>query len=126
MWAEGCLGRPIARWASHEVEALGEFSTWINEVELPAFGDASGHGVAAAVYTIVHQDSGITQGLVAAKARLVKQRMSIPRLELVAGHKAANSMENVRRALNRELKIYDDDVDDNAAKQWYHWLKEHK
>ena len=26
----------------------------------------------------------------------------------------------------RELKIYDDDVDENATKEWYHWLKEHK
>ena len=27
---------------------------------------------------------------------------------------------------NRELKIYDDDVVENARKQWYHCLKEHK
>ena len=25
--------------------------------------------------------------------------------------------------VNRELKIYDDDVVENARKQWYHWLK---
>ena len=31
-----------------------------------------------------------------------------------------------RRPCVRELKIYDDDVDENAAKQRYHWLKEHK
>ena len=36
---------------------------------------------------------------------------------------------NVRyrlRFVNRDLKIYDGDVDDNATKQCYHWLKEHK
>ena len=45
----------------------------INAVELHAFGDASGRGVAAAVYAVVRQNSGTTQGLVAAKARLAKQ-----------------------------------------------------
>ena len=80
--------------------ALAPYQEPINEVELHAFGDASGSGVAAAVYAVVRQDSGTTQGLVAAKARLAKQRLTIPRLELVAGHMAANSVDNVRRALD--------------------------
>ena len=80
--------------------ALAPYQEPINEVELHAFGDASGCGVAAAVYAVVRQDSGTTQGLVAAKARLAKQRLTIPRLELVAGHMAANSVDNVRRALD--------------------------
>ena len=72
----------------------------INAVELHAFGDASGRGVAAAVYAVVRQDSGTTQGLVAAKARLAKQRLTIPRLELVAGHMAVNSVDNIRHVLD--------------------------
>ena len=72
----------------------------IDAVELHAFGDASGRGVAAAVYAVVRQDSGTTQGLVAAKARLAKQRLTIPRLELVAGHMAVNSVDNIRHALD--------------------------
>ena len=80
--------------------ALAPYQEPINEVELHAFGDASGCGVATAVYTVVRQDSGTTQGLVAAKARLAKQRLTIPRLELVAGHMAANSVDNIRRALD--------------------------
>ena len=44
-----------------------------NAVELHAFGDASGRGVAAALYPVVRQDSGTTQGLVVAKVSLAKQ-----------------------------------------------------
>ena len=72
----------------------------INAVELRAFGDAGGRGVTAAVYAFVRQDSGTTQDLVAAKARLAKQRLTIPRLELVAGHMAVNSVDNIRHALD--------------------------
>ena len=68
-------------------------------MELHSFGDASGQGVSAAVYAVVRQASGTTQGLVAAKERLAKQRLTIPRLELVAGHMAVNLVDNVRRAL---------------------------
>ena len=55
----------------------------VDAVELHAFGDASGRGVATAVYAVVSQASGVTQGLVAAKSRLAKQGLTIPRLELV-------------------------------------------
>ena len=71
----------------------------VDAVELHAFGDASGRGVATAVYAVVSQASGVTQGLIAAKSRLAKQGLTIPRLELVAGHMAANAVDNVRRAL---------------------------
>ena len=75
------------RWESdlpEDIVVTRTFSPYrepINAVELHAFGNASKRGVAAAVY-----DSGTTQGLVAAKARLAKQRLTIPILELVAGH----------------------------------------
>ena len=52
----------------------------IEAIVLHAFGDASGQGVAAAVYAVVQQESGVRQGLVAAKARLAKQGLTIPRL----------------------------------------------
>ena len=55
-----------------------------------AFSDASGYGVSPAVSAVVTQDSGVTQGLVTAKSRLAKQELTIPRLELVSGHMAAN------------------------------------
>ena len=42
----------------------------INNIALHAFGDASGCGVAAAIYAIVQQESSINQGPVVARARL--------------------------------------------------------
>ena len=68
-------------------------------LELHAFGDASTYGVGAAVYSIVRQRGGITQTLVTVKARLAKKDLTIPRLELVSAHMAANLLINVRNAL---------------------------
>ena len=79
--------------------SLATFREPIQEVQLHAFGDASSYGVSAAVYAVVTQDSGVTQGLVTAKSRLAKQGLTIPRLELVSGHMAANVAVNVRNAL---------------------------
>ena len=42
----------------------------ISSVSLHAFGDASKDGVAAAVYAVVEQEHGITQGLVCSKSRI--------------------------------------------------------
>jgi len=71
----------------------------IQEIQLHAFGDASGYGVCEAIYAVVSQSSGISQGLITAKSRLAKERLTIPRLELTAGHMAINLASNVRDAL---------------------------
>ena len=71
----------------------------IQSIQLHVFGDASGKGVAAAVYAVVVQESSTNQGLVAAKARLAKQGLTIPRQELVSGHMAVNLVTNVSEAL---------------------------
>ena len=71
----------------------------IQSIQLHAFGDASGKGVAAAVFAVVVQESGTNQGLVAAKARLAKRGLTIPRQELVSGHMAVNLGMNVCEAL---------------------------
>ena len=86
--AEVTTSRPIAPYC----EA-------VCSLELHAFGDASTYGVEAAVYSIVRQRGGITQTLVTAKARLAKKDLTIPRLELVSVHMAANLFINVRNAL---------------------------
>ena len=39
----------------------------VAEIELHSFGDASSHGVCAAVYAAVRQGDEVTQGLVCAK-----------------------------------------------------------
>lgn len=76
-----------------------QFQEPIISIALHVFGDASGVGVAAAAFTVVTQPSGVTQGMVAAKARLAKQGLSIPRLELVAGHMAATLATNIKEVL---------------------------
>ncbi len=73
----------------------------ISSIDLHAFGDTSGQGTAAAVYAVVHQARGVTQGLVTAKARLAKKELTIPRLELVSGQMAANLLDNVKKVLKR-------------------------
>lgn len=71
----------------------------IEKIELHAFGDASGKGVAAAAYAVFKQPSTLNKGLVAAKARLAKQGPTIPRRELVSGHMAVKLLSNVQDAL---------------------------
>ena len=97
------------RWRKWEEETPGEYSVprsitrheeEIEAVELHAFSDASIKGVGAAVYSVVHQPSGTTQQLVAAKGRLAKKNLTIPRLELVGAHMATNLLINVRNALD--------------------------
>ena len=55
--------------------------------------------MAAAVYTVVVQEEGVDQVLVASRARLAKKGLTIPRLELVSGHMAVNILSNVSEAL---------------------------
>ena len=71
----------------------------IQEVQLHSFGDASKKGLCAVVYAVLQQESGKVQRLVTAKSRLAKTNLTIPRLELVAGHMAVNLAVNVRNAL---------------------------
>ena len=70
---------------------------------LHSFGDASSDGVSAVVYSVVEQPSGVTQRLVAARTRLAKRGLTIPRLELVASHMAVNLLSNVYRYLESYL-----------------------
>ena len=88
-------------------------------LELHAFGDASANGVGAVVYSVVRQNGGSTQRLVSVKARLAKEGLTIPRLELVSAHMAANLVTNVRNALQGlpELTIYGW-LDSTVALHW--------
>ena len=47
------------------------------------------------VYTVVKQETHVSQGLVCAKGRLAKQGLTIPRKELVSAHMAVNLLDNV-------------------------------
>ena len=75
------------------------FQQAVESVELHAFGDASVEGVGAVVYSVVRQESGVTVSLVAAKSRLTKKSLTVPRLKLVGAHMATNLVINVRNAL---------------------------
>ena len=79
--------------------ALPKHQERISNIELHCFGNTSGRGISAAVYAIVSQPSGDSVGLVAAKSRLAKQGLTIPRLELVSGHMATNLIVNVKESL---------------------------
>ena len=76
----------------------------------------------ATVFAVVQQPSGSNQGLLTAKSRLSKKGLTIPRLELVSGHMAANLVHNVKKALegfpvNRVVGWLDSSVA-------LHWIRE--
>ena len=91
----------------------------ILSIDLHTFGDASGKGVAAAVYAVVEQPSGTNQGLVTAKSRLANKGLLIPRLEIVAGYMAENLVQNVKEVLKgfpvRSVNIW---LDSTVALHW--------
>ena len=72
----------------------------ITDIVLHCFGDTSKRGVSAAVYGVISQPSGNSVGLIAAKARLAKQGLTIPRLELVSVHMASNLIMNVKEGIS--------------------------
>ena len=56
-------------------------------------------GTCAVVYALVFQPNGTQQNIIASKSRLAKQKLSIPKLELVATHMVANLADNIKTAL---------------------------
>ena len=81
---------------------LAPYRDPLQSITLHGFGDASKNGVAAVVYAVAKQESGTTRGIVCSKSRLAKKNLTIPRLELVAGHMTANLVTNVERAIGSE------------------------
>jgi hypothetical protein len=73
----------------------------IKEVHLHIFADASNLACASATIAVVEHASGTVKGLLTAKARISKRNTSIPRLELISGHMAANMAKNVCKALKQ-------------------------
>ena len=58
-------------------------------------------GTCAVAYAVVFQRNGTQQNIIASKSLLAKQKLSIPRLELVAAHMAANLADNIKTALTK-------------------------
>ena len=74
----------------------------IEAIDLHVFGDASISETAAAVYAVIYQSSQVSQGLVTAEAWLSKKDLTVPRLEPVAMHMAANLCQSLKSALERK------------------------
>ncbi len=117
-WKQFCENLPTK---IETVRSLCRYKEEIESVDLHAFGDASNLGTSACVYVVVRQPSGISQGIIAAKSRLSKKDTTIPRLELVASHMAANLLENVKDSL--------EDLPVRRATAWsnskvaLHWIR---
>ena len=74
--------------------SLIEYREGILSIDLCTFGDASSKGNSAGVYTVTQQSSGITQGLVTSKSRLVKKSLTT-----LAEHMATNLVDKLKEAL---------------------------
>ena len=99
--------------------SLAGFKEAIEAIDLHAFGDTSSAGTTAAVYAVVHQASGVNQGLLAAKSRLAKKGLTIPRLELVSALMPANLAENVKNALEgHPVRSVHGWLDNTVALHW--------
>ncbi|XP_046863210.1 uncharacterized protein LOC124456953 [Xenia sp. Carnegie-2017] len=81
---------------------LAPFHVPVRSIHLHGFGDASKDGVSAVVYSETDQEDNLTQGIVCSKSRISKRNLTIPRLELVAGHMVTNLVINVERAIGKE------------------------
>ena len=98
----------------------------IQDITLHAFGDASWHGVGAAVYAVVKQETQVSQGLICAKGRLAKQGLTIPRKELVSAHMAVNLLDNVCGALDGFPMSSLGWIDSSVALHWIRRRGEYK
>ena len=91
----------------------------IEAIDFHVFSDASIIGTAVALYAVIYQSSGTSQGLVAAKSRLSKKNLTIPRLELVAMHMAANLCNNIKDSLEEQpIRKFYGWTDSSVALHW--------
>ena len=77
------------------------FQEDIDFINLHTFYDATVVGISCALYAVVKQKSGVTEGLAVAETKLAKQGLTIPLLELVSAHMAANLVRNTQETLDR-------------------------
>ena len=99
--------------------SLAGFKEAIEAIDLHMFGDTSGAGTSAGVYAVVHQAYSVNLGLLAAKSRLAKKGLTIPRLELVSAQMAANLAENVKNALEGQpVRSVHGWLDSTVALHW--------
>ena len=71
----------------------------IKAIHLHIFAYASTLASCSAAIAVVEGNMGVVKGLLVSKSRISKRKTSIPRLELVSGHMAANMARNLCSAL---------------------------
>ena len=62
---------------------------------------ASPKVVYAAIYAVVDQLKGKSQGLLTSKSRLSKKNLTIQQLEMIAAHMVTNLLSNAKAALQK-------------------------
>ena len=88
-------------------------------IDFHVFSDTSIIGTAVALYAVIYQSSGTSQGLVAAKSRLSKKNLTKPRLELVTMHMAANLCKNIKDSLEEQpVRKFYGWTDSSVALHW--------
>lgn len=101
---------------------LSPYHEPISQLTLHTFGDASINGVCAAVYLLINQGEKVTQQLECAKSRLVEKSVTIPRLELIAGHMSVKLVTNVQAALSIRPSTIHCWLDSTVA---FYWINGH-
>ena len=70
-----------------------------NYADISIFGDSSTVGTCVIAYAVVFQPNGTQQKIIASNLWWPKQKLSIPRIELVAAHMVENLADNIKTAL---------------------------
>ena len=101
--------------------AVPKFQAPVQHIDLHSSGDASKSGTSSATYVMIFQEAGTSQGLLGSNSRLSKKGLTMPKLELVASHMTANTLQNTCEALagfpiNRVVGWSDSSVA-------LHWIK---
>ena len=92
-WTSQLRSVKIPRAVSREVKR-------VKAVHLHVFADASKVACSAVTIAVIEHETGTVKGLLTSKSRISKRNATIPRLELVSGHMAANMVKNLCQALH--------------------------
>ena len=81
--------------------SIPTYNEKIRSVTLDVFADASSKVAYAAIYAVVDQLKGKSQGLLTSKSRLSKKNLTIQQLEMIAAHMVTNLLSNAKAALQK-------------------------
>ncbi|XP_068756897.1 uncharacterized protein [Montipora capricornis] len=88
--------------------------------------DREQHTLSVILRNDPNETQGVTQRLLCAKSCLAKKSLTIPRLELVAGHMAVNLATNVHAALNVHQSTVNCWLDYTVALYWIKGQREYR